>query len=286
MSAKRRFKNALVHGGRLMAHASTSQRVVVLCYHSVHSNLPFASVSPTAFERHLRWLRETCHVVPFSSIPLDPSEAATDRPTVAITFDDGYLDNYTEAFPLLMEHSLPATFFVTAGFINREPTVLDRFSRDRKMPGADIHSATWPQLREMYAAGMEIEDHTFRHPNLSRLTLAEAVDEFARSRHIIEDRLGAPVRSTAYPYGKIRRHFTKDTIAAAQAVGFDRAAAVAFRGMRRGDSPWAVPRFFVARDDENTLRDKIFGAWDVIGVLQETVPPALARVVSPIDFAY
>lgn len=286
MSLKHQVKRALVHGGRRLTRGTTPNRVAVLCYHSVHPSTPFACVSPPEFRRHLEWLRTHCRVVPFSDIPLDPASAGGDRPTVAITFDDGYLDNYTEAFPLLLEYGLTATFFVTAGFINRDEAVLGRFSRDRRLPASQIESATWAQLREMRSAGMRVEDHTYGHPNLSRLTRSETFDEFNRSRSDIEDRLGGRVRMTAYPYGKVHRHFTRVTLDAVEAAGFERAAAVAFRGVRAGDSPLAVPRFFISRDNDQTLHDKIFGAWDVIGKLQEWVPSPLARIVSPIDFAY
>src|SRR5687767_12557712 len=104
----------------MVGRASTPiyhQRVVVLCYHSIHPSLPFRSATPEMFTEHLEWLREHCECVPFSRIPLARSRAGHGRPIVAVTFDDGYADNHEFALPLLLESGIPATFFVTSGFL-------------------------------------------------------------------------------------------------------------------------------------------------------------------------
>src|SRR6267378_6815015 len=91
-------------------------RVLVLCYHSVHPLKSFRSASPELFEHHLHWLSGHCKVIPFSKIFNALSEKP-DWPSVAITFDDGYADNYEYAFPLLQKYGLVATFFLTVGLI-------------------------------------------------------------------------------------------------------------------------------------------------------------------------
>lgn len=99
------------------------------------------------------------------------------------TFDDGRASDYAEAFPVLAELELRATFFVvptligTAGYVD------------------------WPQLREMVARGMEVGSHSLTHPFVDRLTPAELRREFGESKTIIEDRLGVAVRSASLPRG-------------------------------------------------------------------------------------
>ena len=286
MGAKQNFKKALVRTGRWYARSRSYGRVVVLCYHTVHPTLKFATVTPSQFSSHLKWLKQTCRVVNFSDIPLEKDRPKNGRPTVAITFDDGYADNYQFAFPLLLQHGLTATFFVTNGLIDREQAVIQHFMEDRKASRKEIEPMSWEWIREMARFGMEIGDHTHRHPNLAHLSRQEAVAELSRSRSAISDRLGRDVNVTAFPYGKYRRHYTDETMEVAQEVGFERAAAVAFRCVQANDSPFAVPRFFITRDDIATLNDKVLGAWDVIGHLQDNVPTSLARLVSPLDFQY
>ena len=101
----------------------------------------------------------------------------------SLTFDDGHESDYTHAFPVLHELGLRATFFVV-------PTLVDT-------PGY----VRWDQLREMVAAGMEVGSHSLTHPFVDRLDAAALRLEFGESKAIIEQRLGAPVRSASLPRG-------------------------------------------------------------------------------------
>jgi len=259
-------------------------RAVVLCYHSIHPAKSFASASPTVFGHHLDWLAENCDVVPLVQILRAVQTPRRARPAVAITFDDGYLDNYEFAFPLLHSRRLPATFFVTAGLLERDPAAVVRKKTLRQSTYDEVQPLEWAQVRAMHAAGMEIGAHTYSHPNLAVLSRARARDELWRSKQIIEDRLGQPVRSMAYPFGKAGRHFTSETATLVEAIGYEYACAVLFRAVRPSDSRFAIPRLIVTRDNVQGLREKVLGAWDVIGLFQERCPLWAARVVSPEDF--
>lgn len=265
--------------------ADPTSRTVVLCYHSVHPTKSFASATPTTFGHHLDWLTRHCDVVPLEQIPRTVLTAGRTRPAVAITFDDGYLDNYEFAFPLLHSRHLPATFFLTAGFLDKDPAVLARTQMLRRSAYDDVRPLEWDQVRAMHAAGMEIGAHTYSHPNLARLSRTRARDELERSKQIIEERLGTRVRSMAYPFGKPGRHFTGETAAVVEEVGYEYACAVLFRAVRASDSRLAIPRLFVTQDTVAGLHEKIQGAWDVIGSWQEKCPLWVARMVSPEDFA-
>ena len=100
-----------------------------------------------------------------------------------LTFDDGLASDYREAFPVLGELGLRATFFVV-------PPLVDT-------PG----HVRWAELREMVAAGMEIGSHSLTHPFVDRLDAAGLRREFGDSKAMIEDRLGAAVRSASLPRG-------------------------------------------------------------------------------------
>jgi len=101
----------------------------------------------------------------------------------SLTFDDGHASDYTDAFPILRELGLRATFFVV-------PTLVDT-------PGY----VTWAQLREMVAAGMEVGSHSLTHPFVDGLDRAGLEREFGESKALIEDRLGAAVRAASLPRG-------------------------------------------------------------------------------------
>jgi hypothetical protein len=86
----------------------------------VHPTNAFASATPDQFDQQMRWRKEHCDVIPLREA-LDRAAGDRDprsKPAVAITFDDGYDDNFVHAYPILQRHGIEASFFVTTGFID------------------------------------------------------------------------------------------------------------------------------------------------------------------------
>jgi len=117
---------------------------------------------------------------------LDGKATLPERP-VALTFDDGWQEQYDVAFPILQRYGMRATFFVNTSFIG-----YPRFM-------------TWEELAEMRDAGMEIASHGRKHINLASADDRDAWREIAWSRERLEEELGLTVVSFAYPYGGYRR---------------------------------------------------------------------------------
>ena len=261
-----------------------ASRVVVLCYHSIHPTKWFRSATPDLFSEQLAWLRDRCHIVPLDAVAAAFDPVTFQRPRVAITFDDGYLDNYEYALPLLSDYHIPATFFLTTGLLDKDRTVLHRFQLQRRTGYDGIKPLEWRHARDMMRQGMSIGAHTCTHPNLAQLDRAQASEELSRSKAILEDRLGCEIDSMAYPYGKPNRAFTRETVEIAAECGYRVAVSVLFRGVRLSDDPLKLPRFFVQMDNVECLSHKIAGWWDLIGWWQEKAPRWVARAVSPLDF--
>ncbi len=110
--------------------------VKIFLYHGVSAekgsgvyNYRKKFISPTAFERQLVWLRQQYTIVPLQealALGRSPSGTRTTRRIAAITFDDGYDNNYSEAFPILRRMGIPATFFLTTDFVHeRKPLPVD-----------------------------------------------------------------------------------------------------------------------------------------------------------------
>jgi peptidoglycan/xylan/chitin deacetylase (PgdA/CDA1 family) len=285
--ARQRLKRAGAVASRaLLSNRRGRRRVVGLCYHSIHPSVSFASASPELFERQLDWLVSTCDVIPLRETLAAAADADRDRPAVTISFDDGYADNHEFALPLLQKYDVPATVFVTAGLSHGDPAVHARFQALREVPAEEIRALDWTQMREMRSAGVEIGAHTYSHPNLMRLPREEVARELRVSKEILEDGLGGPVDTLAYPFGKPGRQFDQTTVAVARETGYTHAAAVLFRSARPHDSPLALPRFFATRDTVQDLEAKVRGDWDYLGVWQERAPRPLAKLVSPQDFRF
>ena len=146
------------------------------------------SVPPERFEEHLRYLRNEG----YTSITLEELTLAlhTDYPLpakpVVLTFDDGYRDSYTNAFPLLCKYGFEGTFFLITAYI------------DEQRP----EYVTWDQVIEMAAAGMEMQAHGHTHVDLRDRTADYLIWQMLGSRQAIEARTHKPVRFFCYPFGK------------------------------------------------------------------------------------
>jgi peptidoglycan/xylan/chitin deacetylase (PgdA/CDA1 family) len=114
---------------------------------------------------------------------------------VVITFDDGFADFFLDALPVLNHYNFVATLYITTRFIGGTSRWLRREREtERRM-------LTWDQIAEINAQGIECGAHTHTHPQLDLLPLFEARREIVRSKAILEDHLGHPIFSFAYPYG-------------------------------------------------------------------------------------
>ncbi len=98
---------------------ATRPKFAILCYHRIGTRgIPFFSaLPPAAFEAQIRYLREHYRIVSFSQLVRELQNPQTDQQTVAITFDDGYRDLWTHAFPILQKYEAPATIFLIVGSI-------------------------------------------------------------------------------------------------------------------------------------------------------------------------
>jgi peptidoglycan/xylan/chitin deacetylase (PgdA/CDA1 family) len=171
---------------------SRGPKVPVLMYHGVsktaerdkraRSTNPAYCLSTRAFREQMNWLAENRFPTLSLQTLLD-QQSLHDNKAVVITFDDGWLNNYTEAFPILKERGLSATVFVATGFIGRSGYM------------------NWNQLKEMSRGGVSIQSHTVNHRPLDGLNKIEIRHELVSSREAIENRLGLPVHFLSLPHG-------------------------------------------------------------------------------------
>ena len=277
--------NALRSGVRwALTHApgrSATNRVVVLLYHQISSTAPQASASPKGFRDHVAWLKDTCEVVPFRDVVHHANRTDLDRPVVAITFDDGFADSYHHAWPILVEQSLPATFFVTTGLLDASEPIVDRFRQLLECTDAETAALSWDQVREIHASGMEIGVHTVSHANLAQERGAAVRWELVEAKNRVEQELGDHATSFAYPFGKPRHHVTPSTVSQVSEAGFEMAATTSHRGVRPGEHPLRIPRFCITGDDLGTLQGIVAGRLDLLGAWQERAPRWLSHLISP-----
>ena len=216
-------------------------RVPILMYHSI-SERPNAdtrphAVHPAEFEQQLAHLKDGGYTpLTFGSLlaSLDGTGPALPARPIVLTFDDGYADFHSAALPLLNRFGVPATVFVTSGW-------LDDAGPDAAGRPLDA-MLSWSQVRELVSAGIEIGGHSHSHPQLDQLPDGELRDELRRNKELLEDKAGCEVTTMAYPYGyssaRVRR--------AVRAAGYRAAAAVNNAIADRHDI-LALPRLTVGR---------------------------------------
>jgi peptidoglycan/xylan/chitin deacetylase (PgdA/CDA1 family) len=171
----------------------------VLTFHRVNDkeDNDGLSVHPRLFEELLEVLVREYRVVPLARVRemVAKSEPMPAR-TVAITFDDGYLDNFSVAAPILKERKIPATFFVSSGYVGTMRKFPWDVSKSVSHP-----MMTWDQVRQLAAEGFEIGAHSVNHLNLGACSPDVAGKEITDSKRHIEDQLGAAISGFAYPFG-------------------------------------------------------------------------------------
>ncbi|RJO65142.1 MAG: polysaccharide deacetylase family protein [Candidatus Omnitrophota bacterium] len=212
--------------------------VPVLMYHSVS---PFAteenrlSVRCASFERQMRFLKKhRYHVITLSSLAeMIKSKQKIPRRTVVLTFDDGYRDNFTYAFPVLKKYNLPATIFVIISEVGR-------IQGDR---------LTWEEIYEMQHSGIiTFGSHALGPEPLINIANPDKVKkEIYDSKKALEGKLKTPVESFSYPEGRFNpaiRQLVKD-------AGYTVAVATSPGKGYPNDDAWALKRLRISSTSDN-----------------------------------
>lgn len=171
----------------------------ILMYHRVNDFDHDPLTTPTVvFDEMMQELKRCYEIISLQSLIGAIKEGRTlSSRVVIITFDDGYKDNIDSAAPILKQHNIPATFFVTTGYINTEiPFPWDKDS-STKNP-----LMTWDEVRQLDRMGFEIGAHTVTHADLGIVSLEEARREVRFAKQHIESELGKKVVSFAFPFGR------------------------------------------------------------------------------------
>lgn len=223
-----------------------AQGLRVLMYHAVSTpalgdHLGLFSLNKERFRRHMALLAswDQGQVVDLTETAIGGGGCR-----VAITFDDGYLDNLEVAAPILIESGLPFTVFVTSEFVRSgKPGFLS--------PAALRALAALP--------GARIGAHGANHVALTQCDDSTLTNELSSSKRYLEDVLGSEVYALAYPYGATNRRVRDAALAAGYRLG-----ACSFAGVNPPErDPMLLARTeLVAFDNERVFAQKLHGDWD------------------------
>jgi peptidoglycan/xylan/chitin deacetylase (PgdA/CDA1 family) len=224
-----------------------SRGAVFLCYHSVAPQGPrYLTVSRELFERQLDELgRRGLRTGGLRELE-DLAAGRELAPTAFLSFDDGFLDNYETAMPLLRERGERAFVFVLPPLVDEgAPLAWPEVAEDAGRHPETMRSVSWAMLEEMKEAGFEVGSHGLTHAHLPRLAAEELREELLDSRRRIAERLGA-CETLAYPFGE----WSAEVAAAAGECGYRFAFSLPVKSGQRQASPLSIPRINVDYRDE------------------------------------
>lgn len=240
-------------------------RFYIIPYHMIvdKPNGFYPETSTRDFEKQITHLVKNYKIISLDEIVHMIKNRRTLRRCVAITFDDGFRDNYEIAYPILRKYNIPATIFLTTSYIDsgtapwfikfryifmkteknelrfrldeknilfpmhtkkakfaasdrvmaylkscpneQRLSLLDKLYKKlevNEFQGIDNLMLTWKQIKVMASHGISFGAHTVNHPILSRISIEMAEKEILNSKNTIEEEIGKPVTSFAYPFGK------------------------------------------------------------------------------------
>lgn len=219
--------------------------IPILMYHHLKFREPDASqllltwtVAPDQFAAQLDMLENRgFHTITFKQL-VEFFDAGAPLPVkpVLLTFDDGWIDGYTVAFPELKKRGMVGNFFVPTRYANAGGETL----------------MNWDQVLEMDRAGMEFGGHTVNHADLTKVNLNEVRRELRVSKELMEEKLGHATYALSYPFGS----FNPKVVAEAQAAGYRAALMLCCGYELSSDTMLALPRIRISYGD--TL-DKVAG---------------------------
>ncbi len=208
--------------------------VPVLMYHAIDHNdkATKLSVNPESFEAQMKFLRKNKYnVVTLDRLAAYIRNKENIPPkTVAITFDDGYYNNYQYAYPVLKKYNIPATIFIIVGQIGQRGYL------------------GWKEIKEMSGSGsITIGSHTLSHKWLPSLDTGELRFELAASKASLEEKTGKPVNALCYPIGAHDPRVEKE----ARLAGYLYAVATNPGRFSPTDDVYSIKRIRISRTSDN-----------------------------------
>ncbi|WP_297423219.1 polysaccharide deacetylase family protein [Clostridium sp.] len=214
----------LTHAGNLV---NNNVGVPVLYYHSINESADNeVTMTPEMLRKQLQYIKDQGYITLTISELKDYllKDASIPKNSIVITFDDGYMDNYRNAFPILKNLNMVATIFCITSNLDGSYYL----SKDA--------------ISEMSRYGIDIESHTVTHPKLDKLTYDNQLKELSESKKTLESITGKEVTSIAYPFG----NFNDDTIKAAKTAGYT-LGFTTNRGLSdRNDNPLKLDRIYIS----------------------------------------
>lgn len=210
--------------------------VPVLIYHHIREiketdsdNARTFIVSPENFSSQMQYLKDNgFNTISFGNL-IDYFKGEFDMPEkpIIISFDDGVVNHYQNAWPILQKNNLKATFFIFPNPIGRSKNYM-----------------TWEQLQELIDNGMEIGSHGWYHLYLDRIEESELQKELVDSKQVLEEKLGIDIRVIAYPFGSYNEKVTDEI----KSAGYEAARDIVNGRTQTPETLYKIKGYFITEN--------------------------------------
>jgi peptidoglycan/xylan/chitin deacetylase (PgdA/CDA1 family) len=228
--------------------------VTIVMYHSISPDgaPQRCPLSPQAFARQVSFIKSAYRVLRLRDIGEALSDHSDATRSVVITFDDGFQDFFTHAYPVLERHRVPSTVFVPVGFIGKWDVMGEK------------------QIFELHRGGLvDFGSHGVDHRSFGKMAPREAKRQAVESRQVLGNLLGVPVTMFAYPFGEPEDHSARTRQILAES-GYQLAVTGCWGTSNSLDRLLTLRRItFEEEDADDVLRAKIEGVFDWRAVRQQ-----------------
>jgi peptidoglycan/xylan/chitin deacetylase (PgdA/CDA1 family) len=193
-----------------------------------------------SFRRQLAYLAAEFEPVSLTQAVDRLRERRSTGREIAVTFDDGFRNQLTNAAPLLSDAGFSACFYLITDLVSATERNAVRICRELLHLPRPVEPLTWDDATALLVQGHEVGSHTVTHPNLAALAAARLTGELRVSKELIEQRLGPGVAHFSAPYGDAAR-FSPAISEAARAAGYA-SCATAIRGPNATNDVYALRR--------------------------------------------
>ncbi|MGL5150036.1 MAG: polysaccharide deacetylase family protein [Clostridium sp.] len=213
--------------------------IPILYYHAINSNeVNSLILHQDKFRQQIQYLLDSGYTpLKLSQLYSYMTEGKKiPKKCVVITLDDGYIDNYLNAYPILKELNVPATIFMQTNRIS------------------DGGSLTEEQMRELSDNNIEIMSHTISHPHLNSLSYEEQLKEIKNSKETLENILAKEVYAISYPFGD----YNEDTLRAVKDAGYKIAFTTKEDIMDKTNGIYEIKRIYInSQKDFNYFKQSL-----------------------------
>ena len=238
--------------------------LTVLTYHSIGNEIePDETVTPEEFEKQLQYIKDNYKVISLEdAVEYLQTDIEKVAGSIVITFDDGYSNNYHNAYPLLKKHSFPATIFLISDLINDK--------------GGKYLSQS--QIHEMMDNNISFGSHTISHRILAGLSEEDIIREIKGSKDILESQLGNKINSFAYPVGT-RADFDDTTVGIVKEYKYTYACSNVYGMNDENSDIFALKRIGIETTDCFLLfKQKLDGALNIMSCKDTKLFQELKRI--------